>query len=132
MKLRDLLWPADSSDLLIHVGIAPQLFRTSLAQIVRNLSNTAQYGMRAEIIRFQSSDVVMCTSRSPLGCFGTPALSTALRDQSDRRFTGPSDGRELALSFMPLVAAQSYICTAALIPLATSAAVSMDGATVNR
>jgi len=54
MKLRDRLLPANSSDLLIHVGIASQLFRTSLAQIV---SNTVQYGMRAEIFRFQSSDV---------------------------------------------------------------------------
>jgi len=74
----------------------------------------------------------MCESCLPLGVFDTPAWAAALGAISGGRFTGPGDLRVLADTYMPLVAAQSDARTVAHLQPAASAAVSMDGATVNR
>jgi len=74
----------------------------------------------------------MCESCLPVGFFGTPAWAAALGAISGGRFTGPGDRRVLADTYVPLVAAQSDERTVAHLKSAASAAVSMDGATVNR
>jgi len=74
----------------------------------------------------------MCESCLPLGFFDTPAWAAALGAVSSGRFTCQGDRRVLASTYVPLVAAKSDERTVAHLQSAASAAVSMDGATVNR
>jgi len=64
--------------------------------------------------------------------FDTPASAAALGVVLSGRFTGPGDRRVLLSTYEPLVAAKSDSLTVAHLQSAASAAVSMDGATVNR